>query len=282
MENEGIFFHREHPLYSAMLKIGRARTHVRSLELSMSPLSQNAYFMGWRPADETAPRLVAINTGSESELYDFAFVPKAPIAHTFGAVIGDAVHCLRASLDHAVTAAAHFARKDRKLFYFPFDESESQFIAAGRAKKLFGIFGEHETLDYFLNEVRPFKEGNFELWSLNKLDNLDKHNLIVPPVTVANVTLSGPIRAGNHRVANLAVGNPVDRPFTVLSLPKDQVPDLHAHAALTVECRFPDEWFEGAAAVEKLDSLIDIVAAQVSSFHRFAARRLPDWPRSVE
>lgn len=284
MANEGFSFRQGHPLFSAGMKIDRARAHTRTIISSTSPLSKNSYFMGWHPTDNSSPTLVRIHTasGSESEMYDFSFVPKMPIAATLGGVIGDALHCLRSSLDHAVTSAAHFAGKERKFFYFPFDESEQQFVSSGRTKLLFGVFGEQETLEYMLGDVKPFKEGNFDLWSLNKADNEDKHNLIIPAVTIANVALSVPFLAGKHMVGNLGMGNPIDHPFTVLSLPKEEISNLRTEATLTVDCRFPTEWFGGAPVVEKLDSLIDNVSAQLSSFHRFASRRLPGWPKSAD
>ena len=30
-----------------------------------------------------------------------------------------------------------------------------------------------------LDEVKPYRGGNTSLWELNKLDNIDKHNLIL-------------------------------------------------------------------------------------------------------
>lgn len=44
--------------------------------------------------------------------------------------------------------------------------------------------------DILLNEVQPFRDGNFTLWSTRQLDNIDKHRMITPVVNIAHIDAS--------------------------------------------------------------------------------------------
>ena len=41
---------------------------------------------------------------------------------------------------------------------------------------------------------KPWKEGNFPIWALSRIDNINKHRMILP--TLANITWSGSIMQG--------------------------------------------------------------------------------------
>lgn len=91
------------------------------------------------------------------------------------ALASDAIKNFRSSLDHLGYAAARADGKDGKKAYFPFGdtlaEAESRRDGSSRDIPL-------TILDEMLG-FRPYKDGDIELWQLNKLANANKHEALV-------------------------------------------------------------------------------------------------------
>ena len=48
--------------------------------------------------------------------------------------------------------------------------------------------------------IKPYKGGNFSLWEIRKADNIDKHNLIIPSITVTEIRGVGLVDKVNNNV----------------------------------------------------------------------------------
>ena len=91
---------------------------------------------------------------------------------------GDIVHALRSSLDYCwmgLERAAKGPTAAKKTF--PYADERKGLISPVSKASIRWSLPQIERL--ILDEVKPYKAGNNHLWALNKLDNTDKHNLLV-------------------------------------------------------------------------------------------------------
>ncbi|MEA2998554.1 MAG: hypothetical protein QOK17_387 [Sphingomonadales bacterium] len=95
----------------------------------------------------------------------------------FSIIVGDVVHNLRSALDQLVCG---LVRANRKQVTggngFPIMGSRKSFedAAVGKLKNV------GAKADRFIRRLKPYKGGNASFWLLSELDNMDKHNAIVP------------------------------------------------------------------------------------------------------
>jgi hypothetical protein len=95
-------------------------------------------------------------------------------------IIGDVLHNLRSALDHLYYQVVLGCDGTPTTWtHFPVFESSQKLAgwingAVGRKQITTAV----ATL--LLNSIRPYKGGNHALWRLHELNNLDKHEIIVP------------------------------------------------------------------------------------------------------
>jgi hypothetical protein len=111
--------------------------------------------------------------------------------------IGTAVHSLRSALDTAVSALMFRARgREDARENFPVHETERELRNSfadghrtcpdchttrptrGKNASIREHFPDLERV--ILDEFRPWRDGNFPLWAISKLDNIHKHRMILP------------------------------------------------------------------------------------------------------
>ncbi len=122
-------------------------------------------------------------------------VEAAPIQADMVLAIGDAFHNLSCALDYIMTGMMRAAGVSAIRVGFPTDVTRQalrkSFMAPKPGKKGTPNRRIVETFPAFviliLQNIRPYRGGNFLLWEIRKADNLDKHNLIVPAVTVTKL-----------------------------------------------------------------------------------------------
>ncbi|HWA30051.1 MAG TPA: hypothetical protein VG867_03085 [Rhizomicrobium sp.] len=165
------------PFPGARLKLDRAKRHITELDFAISEfLKEN-------------PHGIEIKTDGQGHLRVTA---KMSEASTVGlsVIIGDAIHNLRSSLDHL--AAGLIEMNDGtpgRNTAFPIDAAESGFNGnitsklAGAADVAIAIVRAMKPYDTG-NDGRP---GNLNLVSLSRLDNDDKHLLLLASVAVARI-----------------------------------------------------------------------------------------------
>ena len=116
-------------------------------------------------------------------------------------VLGDAIHNLRASLDHAycilIQANGHTLTDYSK---FPFGGNDWVDIKGSIDGNIRAGNGPSETVrDFIGTEIQPFPRGKHNLWDLHRLDITDKHERILPMGSyafIANAEITYPDTPG--------------------------------------------------------------------------------------
>jgi hypothetical protein len=154
----------EERLNNIRAKIDRANTHIRDLEAEVKAfLSGKPYIIGTKRDAETR-RLV----------YYLTSVASTPIC--FSTIAGDAIQNLRSALDHLAyqlvivgpgkTPSTHTS--------FPITDNVETYKRWRMRTK-----GMHADAIRRIDELEPYKGGNDTLWRIYKLDNIDKHRMLL-------------------------------------------------------------------------------------------------------
>lgn len=111
-----------------------------------------------------------------------------PLPDRTALIIGDAVHNLRVSLDHAYwimveNNGGQWA--DRIKFPFFSDRPSAEGSINGQPPS---SRPSRQALDYIFGELEPFPGGKFALYDLHKLDITDKHQLLLPTLIRIHIT----------------------------------------------------------------------------------------------
>lgn len=159
------------PLYGPFLKVKRADHHLDELRLVFE-----------RHVNRHARLVRAQQDKDPRKAKKTPFVPQLP--EYVPTVIGDVVHNLRVSLDHAYWV---FVERNGGVFNryvkFPFGEKRSDVAGS--------INGQDErsrptqaVIDFILDELQPFPDGRLHLYELHHLDIRDKHEVLLPVLNV--------------------------------------------------------------------------------------------------
>jgi hypothetical protein len=147
------------------VKVERAKEHIRVLETEVGA------FLAAKP--------YAIETKRDPQtrrlIYFIASVRETPIR--IAAIVGDVIQNLRSSLDHLAyqlvwigTGQVPFSH-----VYFPIAEDASTYPAK-RDRQVKGA-GPQAIAE--IDAVAPYKGGDDMLWRLHKLNNVDKHRILI-------------------------------------------------------------------------------------------------------
>lgn len=158
------------PFDSPRQKIARANYHIRDLEAKVEAFSDT------KPYDY----FVEPDTEGVNQLHKIKFT--APLPSALADAAADAVFNLRAALDHAGYAAAVASGKTRpRKATFPFAGSAADLEneIKRRCKDL-----PPEIVD-LIRALQPHRGGNGLLWALNRLCNINKHEILTQIGVVA-------------------------------------------------------------------------------------------------
>jgi hypothetical protein len=113
----------------------------------------------------------------------FKIATMQPIPPNIDLMAGDILFNLRSALDHA---AFYFAGIQphppaTKSIYFPIRDSAAKYMSPDCIREVQAIGHDFKRV---VDAVKPYKGGNDALWKLHRLNNIDKHRLLV---TVASV-----------------------------------------------------------------------------------------------
>jgi hypothetical protein len=102
--------------------------------------------------------------------------------------IGDAVHNLKCALDYAwIGAIERFAPSALGNFAkFPVRHTEDELKAALIGREI--DFSAPALFNRIVSDIQPYEGGNDSIWSIHKLDILDKHRLLIPIVEFAAIS----------------------------------------------------------------------------------------------
>jgi hypothetical protein len=179
--------------YGPNLKVKRAEHHIGTLEA-----------MFGQYVDENVKRF---QTGNRNTFQKTIFPEHTPT------VLGDALHNLRAALDHAyhIVADANGAISDDHR-RFPFGKDKQSVSASIDGHKKNATTPSDKVISAILDEVQPYEGGKLGLYGLHRLDITDKHQVLIStvsrmavdrPLTISRpgqpkITIQGATLQGTH------------------------------------------------------------------------------------
>lgn len=217
-----------------LLKMERADEHIRELRSSINPLRQDLYSFGMKKREDKAG----------GTMYSLAYEPKKPVARVLSLTIGDAIHNLRAALDHFATNIVRSKEPNAKP-YFPMAKTRSAMEASGALKELEAALpGARELM---LDVVRPADDPDQRYWSmLQQFDIIDKHSLIIPNITIVRFHGFHCV-SGSTAFHDVGGGGSAERTFYPYST--DRPFSLTGKAVPEVKLTFPEDTPVGGEAV---------------------------------
>ena len=153
---------------SVSKKIERAEKHLHDLQAVQQG------FLDSNPYD------LRIQDNSESGRRETIVTRADPIPADIDVIAGDVIHNLRSALDHVIyqLVLANGGKADNGGM-FPIWRTKADYKAS-RPGHANGI--SKAALD-ILYELKPYKGGNSALWTLHRLDIIDKHRLMLATPT---------------------------------------------------------------------------------------------------
>ena len=154
-------------LRQVSLKVERAKCHVADLEREIRAfLKSNPYGVGTK-RDPNTRKLI----------YYVTSVRDTP--DKLALIAGDAVQNLSSALDHLAYQLVCSDTDDKppspNWIYFPVQDTAEKYETKKRGK----IQGaRQETIDA-IDVLKPYKGGNDSLWMLYRLNNIEKHRLLI-------------------------------------------------------------------------------------------------------
>lgn len=167
-------------LSSAILKLRRAKVHIREAEAILNRLIHGNFCTTSREFDRQGRCLVRI-----------ASLVRPP--PEFSLAIGDAAHCLRSSLDHISFAFAKGPSPgmENRAVQFPICSTRSKFVEQrnGRLKHV------GRSARSRIERFQPYHSRNYPeakwLATVREIDDMDKHRLLVfTDVFVKRITIN--------------------------------------------------------------------------------------------
>lgn len=149
------------------LKMERAKEHITDLEQELRAfLENNPYKVGSKKDPETR-KLVYYVTAVE------------PVPDRLSVIAGDAIQNLMSALDHLayqmVCKDTSDAPPNPNWIYFPIADDAAKY----EAKKYGKMEGASQNTFDAIDTLKPYKGGNDLLWVLYRLNNIEKHRLLL-------------------------------------------------------------------------------------------------------
>lgn len=244
-------------------KIERAKKHIRDLEAERDSFLRTKPYVVSTKRDAQTKRLI----------YYLAAVRQPP--EILPVIAGDVLQNLRSALDHLAFQLVRAAgNTPSKQTYFPVADSAAKYESAKIAK----VQDMAPKAVKAIDEVKPYKGGNETIWRLHKLNNVDKHRLLIAVGSAFHSFDFGAIaRRDMERLLGAEIPaislfmKPADRMFPLrqgVELFID-VPDAEANEK--VQFRFDvafgePQVAEGEPLVETLQGMADAVDTLLSDF----------------
>ena len=156
---------RRPPEDSASLKLRRAQHHFDELERIV------AEYLASGPYEVDTKR----DPNSRRLLYKIAKIH--PFPSEIPGVLGDVLHNLRTTLDHLAYRLVYDSTgvAPPTHIYFPIADSEADY----RHRRDRQLQGASADAIVAIDEMKPYRGGNDDLWRLHRLDIVDKHRRIL-------------------------------------------------------------------------------------------------------
>jgi len=166
----------DHPFGYSLLKIERANQHIAEIEQRLRIAAHNH-----------GP---SVHLDSQTgEKYLYCAHTDWKLAADVALCVGDAIHNIHSALDIAwVEIVRKLSPKGpNKWTRFPIDPEGTREKLESTLTKSAEIPRSHPVCDLILDGVKPYKGGDTDILLINSLDIDDKHELLIPLVTIAAV-----------------------------------------------------------------------------------------------
>lgn len=157
----------EERLRHITLKLKRAKEHVVALDREV------------RKFFETTPYKVGTRRDPQTRKLIYYVTSVEPSTDCLPLIAGDAIQNLMSTLDHLayqiVCSDTGDSPPDPKRIYFPIADDAAKYEAT-KQRKMQGA--RPETIEA-IDMLKPYKGGNDQLWNLYRLNNIEKHRLLI-------------------------------------------------------------------------------------------------------
>jgi hypothetical protein len=152
------------------LKVQRADKHFHDLRVNLDA------FYKVLQTEKSKFLVREVEPVSGDKIFKIVTVPEVP--PMISVIAGDILFNLRSALDHLAfqLVIANPAVTSKKDIFFPFGESEADYMASER-RSVIETFA--NTAVKRIDALKPYKGGNDILWRLSRLNNIDKHRLLI-------------------------------------------------------------------------------------------------------
>ena len=240
-----------HPaIEKARLKVQWANRYIQEFDAKFKTFRQQANF-----------GLRIYRDGDGIQCFEGS-APDTPIV--FALLIGDAIHNLRASLDHFTSGVVGL---ESRTAYFPFHGTVEQFDACAKKRLInekWPGLGDH-----IVSELKPYEAGNYPLWALNKLDVIDKHKLIIPAIGLAQIRTGALVdKERNNHIAGMTLT--VGEGGRLVGIATDGNFEIEGEVETFYDIFFPKgSLFEGEPVLKTLANLSQVVDETFTALERF-------------
>jgi hypothetical protein len=167
------------------LKIKRAKEHVADLERQLRAFLDSGPYKVGAKHDPQTRKLIYYVASTE------------PIPDCLPLVAGDAIQNLMSALDHLAYQIVCNDTGDNppnpNWIYFPIAEDAAKYKANKHGK----MKGAHQETFDAVDALKPYKGGNDLLWALYRLNNIEKHRLLLTVGSQAAGINLGQLMAGH-------------------------------------------------------------------------------------
>ena len=157
----------------ARLRIERANTHLQELKTLLTE-APNTFTVAVKDHE----------SGGQHLIHD---VPDAEnLRKRIAIIAGDALNNLKSALDYAwigVLERHRITLPSRPKFPV-YEDAHGVKDALVKSRIAQGSV----LFNYMMNQCRPFKDGEYTLWAMHRLNNHDKHRLLLPTMSYAGIT----------------------------------------------------------------------------------------------
>lgn len=239
---------------SPRLKAERADKHINELLARTQALPAEWF--------DLSVKRTLIPPHTQPTQFYLAYTPLKPVPELLALIIGDAIHNLRAALDHLATGICRTVDEGAKP-YFPVTKDRKNLEGSGSLAQMEAALPGSKEL--VLNKIRPINNAKDRLWAFSSVDIDDKHNLVIPTVTVASFNFGGNI--GGNIFENFGVGNDAAKPFIAI---RSDIPfAVQGDPKMTVDVAFgPGTPFDGEPVLPTLMDIRQVVSETLGAFER--------------
>jgi hypothetical protein len=177
-------------------KIERAKKHIRDLNGAIGAFL------------DSSPYEIATKQDPQTRHPIHYLAKVADVPAEISLIAGDAIHNLRPSLDHlAHGLVLANGQAPGKNTYFPICEDVNKYNSPDTLAKKKGMSTAAQNL---IDATKPYQGGNDDFWILHRLDNIDKHRLILAigssfrSVDIGGFTVRKMAKASGIDISNVA------------------------------------------------------------------------------